>query len=272
MPAGWFRSLCLVGVVGVGVALLGGCREVGARRNIQEANKLYYAGKYEEAITLYDEALAAQPDLAIGWYNLALTHHALFSPGAKTPQNDAHAQAVIDALQKYRTHFPKDPDAVKYLLSTYMDWGHYEGAIEYFKQKLADNPNDLTAVAQLADIYQKAAKFAEAIEWHKKHAELDPKPDNKADAWYSIGVLDWRRLHDISLNPPGGAERVKIADEGLAWLQKANEIRKNHLATLAYLNLLYRERALGQDTSYARAVDTATAQVYYKQAKELQKK
>jgi tetratricopeptide (TPR) repeat protein len=144
--------------------------------------------------------------------------------------------------------------------------------VQYFLDKVKKNPGDLVAMAQLADIYQKAGKFKEAIEWHRKRGEMDPKPDNKADAWVSIGVLDWRRLHDISLAPNNGLERVAIADEGIAGLEKANELRKNHLSTLAYLNLLYRERAMGHDNSYARAVDTATAQVYYKQAKEAQKK
>jgi tetratricopeptide (TPR) repeat protein len=255
------------------VFLLGfavGCQEVGARRQIQEGNKRYYDGKYDEAIKEYSEALGVDKELGIGWYNLGLAHLALFAPGLKTPENEKHAQGAIDALSQYLRIEPTDTTARDYLLSTYIDSGHYEGAIQYFEAKLQKDPADIEAVAQLAQINQSAGKFDEAIKWHKKRAEMVATTDLKADSWYSIGVLDWRRLN----NHPEvtGAERVRIGDEGIGWLQKADSVRKAHSPTLSYLNLLYRERSAGTDASYARAVDTASAQVYYKLATEAAKK
>ncbi len=252
------------------IGLASGCTEVGARRDIQDANKLYYAGKYEEAIKKYDEALAAQPDLAIGWFNLGLAHLAMFSPGLKTPANEAHAQGTIKALQTYLKMMPADDQARDYLLSTFIDSGHYEGAIGYFEEKLAQNPNDLEAVGQLAHISTQAGNYDEAIKWHRKRAELSPAADAKADSWYSIGVLDWRRLYQ---HPEVvGLERLRIADEGIAWLQQADKTRGNHAATLSYINLLYRERAHASGASYARMADTASAVVYMKRAQEIAKK
>jgi tetratricopeptide (TPR) repeat protein len=247
-----------------------GCKEVGARHDIQEGNKLYYDGKYDNAIARYNEALSVQPDLAIGWFNLGLSHLALFAPGLKTPDNERHANGAIEALQKYLALEPKDMQARDYLLSTYIDSGHYEGAIKYFEVKLEKDPNDIEAVAQLAQINQQAGKYDEAIKWHKRRAEIVTTTDLKADSWYSIGVLDWRRLYQ---HPEvAGVERLRIADEGIGWLQKADEVRKNHSPTLSYLNLLYRERSTAHDASYARTVDMATAQVYYKAATEVAKK
>jgi tetratricopeptide (TPR) repeat protein len=136
-----------------------GCREVGARRDIQEGNKLYYAGKYEQAIARYNEALEVQPDLAIGWFNLALSHLALFAPGLKTPENEQHAQGAITGLQKYLSYFPGDKQAQDYLLSTFIDSGHYEGAIKFFEVRLEKNPNDIEAIAQLAHISSQAGSF-----------------------------------------------------------------------------------------------------------------
>jgi tetratricopeptide (TPR) repeat protein len=159
---------------------------------------------------------------------------------------------------------PDDLTARDYLLSTFIDAGRYEGAIKYFEDRLAKDANDVEAVAQLANINSQAGKWEAAIQWHAKRAELEPGIDAKADAWYSIGVLDWRRLN----NHPEvtGAERARIADEGLAWLQKADQARQDHGPTLSYLNLLYRERAMAHDASIARAVDLANAQSYYKRA------
>jgi len=255
------------------VFLLGfaiGCQEVGARHDIQEGNKLYYAGKYDDAIKRYTESLGVQKDLAIGWFNLGLAHLALFAPGLKTPENEAHAQGAIDALQHYLQLEPKDTQARDYLLSTFIDSGHYELAIKYFEAKLEKDPNDVDAVAQLAQLNQMASRYDEAIKWHKKKSEMVTSIDLKADSWYSIGVLDWRRLNNHA--EIQGPERVRIADEGIGWLQKADGARKAHSPTLSYLNLLYRERALGTDLSYARAVDTASAQVYYKAATDAAKK
>jgi tetratricopeptide (TPR) repeat protein len=247
-----------------------GCREVGARRDIQEGNKLYYASKYEQAVAKYREALAVQPDLAIGWFNLGLAYLANFAPGLKTEANEVHAKGAIECFEKYIAMVPTDVQAQDYLLGVYIDSGRYEGAIRFFEVKLEKNPADIESVAQLASISAQAAKYDDAIKWHKKKAEMVTTNDLKADSWYSIGVLDWRRLNghpDVM-----GAERARIADEGLAWLVQADKVRQHHSPTLSYLNLLYRERATAHGASYARAVDTTSAQVYYKLATEAAKK
>src|SRR5215831_9282358 len=260
----WSRKSSLLFPVVLLFSLAGGCQEIGARRDIQEGNKLYRDSKFEEAIARYKEALSVDKDLAFGWFNLGMAHLGLFGPGLKTPENEAHAKGAIDALQHYLQFFPQDTQARDFLLSTYIDSGHYEGAIQYFEVKLGKDPADIESIAQLAQINQQAGKFDDAIKWHKKRAEMVTVVDLKADSWYSIGVLDWRRLYR---HPEvEGPERVRIADEGIAWLQKADEARKGHSGTLSYLNLLYRERAEGFQTSYERAIDTASAQLYSKLA------
>jgi tetratricopeptide (TPR) repeat protein len=260
------RILCVFSLILVAGSVVG-CKEVGARRDIQEANKLYYATKYEEAIKLYDDALVASPQLAIGWYNLGLAHLALFSPGSKDPANDSHAKGAIVAFEKYLTLDPLDTDVSDKLIGTYIASGRWDGAIDFFAKKLEKNPNDVQAVSQLAQINTLAGRFDEAIRWHKKKADMATDPAAKADSWYTIGVVDWRRLNNHA--DVTGLDRARIADEGLAWLQQADAIRPDHAPTLSYLNLLYRERASSSDVSYARVVDTASAQVYYKRAVEL---
>jgi tetratricopeptide (TPR) repeat protein len=255
------------------VFLLGftiGCQEVGARHDIQEGNKLYYDGKYDDAIKRYKEALAVNPLLDVGWFNMGLAHLALFAPGLKTPENEKRAMGAIDALEHYLQLQPKDTQARDFLVSTYIDSGHYELAIQYFEKQYEKDPTSIESIAQLAQINQQAGKYDEAIKWFKKKGEMVKTLDEKADAWYSIGVLDWRRLNGHS--DIEGEARMKIADEGIGWLQKGDEARKGHSATLSYLNLLYRERALASEMSYGRVADTATSQYYYKLATEAAKK
>jgi tetratricopeptide (TPR) repeat protein len=252
-----------------GVGGLGGCDEVRARRNVQEGNKRYHDSKYEEAIKLYDDALASQPQLAIGWFNLGVAHFAIYQPGSKEAANDAHAVAAINALNKYVQLVPDDGQARNLLLKVFKDSGHYEGAIAYYTERLEKDPSKLDLLSEMAQTYVDAGKFDDAIVWYRKLIDADPSVDGKADALYRIGVMQWRRLNKHL--EVAGHERARIADEGLSALTEANELRKDHGGTLSYINLLYRERAWASEASYARAIDTASALSYEKQAKEAMK-
>lgn len=267
------NALVLVALVVAAVAL-GGCDEVKARRKIQQANKLYKANKYAEAIRVYQEALELQPDLATGWYNLALAHLALFVAGSTTPQNMAHADGAIQALTRYLELEPQDnancsepPCARNFLLSTYIDSGRYPKAIEFFERELAKNPRDTLALANIAKIYSDAGEFDRSYEWYGKLASAETTDEARANAFQQIGVLAFRRL----FNRPDveGADRARIADQGIAALQEAAKLRPNFADTYTYINLLYRQRALAHDVSYARAADVATAQVFMKKAMDL---
>jgi hypothetical protein len=263
------RKPYALGALIAAVLVAAGCEEVRARHEIQEGNKAYYSGEYEAAVARYEKGLSTAPHLAIGWYNLGLAHIALFAPGKKTPENEAHAQGAIKAFTEYLRLNPGDTQARDWLLSTYIDSGHYEGALAWFEERLSKNPRDLEALGQLAQINSQAGRYDESVKWHKKKAEADTTPDGRADAWYSIGVLEWRRLNNHA--DVQGDDRLKIADEGIAALAQADSIRKDHAPTLSYQNLLYRERALAHGASWARSIDTATAQIYYKRAVELNK-
>lgn len=270
--------------------LVAGCQEVKARRMIQEGNKLYRDNKYAAAITKYEAALKLAPQLETGWYNLALSHLGLFQAGVKTPENEAHALAAIGALNKFLELVPGDTDACEpktksdkkepeelqkrkpscarnFLLSTFIDSGHYEMAIEYFEKQLQGDPKNIIAISQIARIYADAGKFDEAVSWYKRLADAEDRPDEKANAWQAIGVMNWRRLYQH--NEVAGDERLKLADDGIAALQQAEKHRPNFVDTYAYTNLLYRQRSLGHDVSYARVVDTVTAEHYLKRALEL---
>ena len=265
------RHLCAWGAVVASLVVLtaGGCGQVGPRHQMQEANKLYFAGNYDGAISEYELALAKAPNVAVGWYNLGLCHLALFAPGLKSADNERHAKGAIDALKRYLELQPSDEKAREFLVSTYVQSGHFEGALDYFKGMLAKNPGDVTAMAKLADIYSRAGQFTEAIAWYRKRADLEPTALAKADAFEGIGGIAYKRLHD---HPElTGARRIEVADEGLAALQNADRLRKDFSRTLTFINLLYRERALGHESSLARSVDQATAQFYYKRALELAK-
>jgi tetratricopeptide (TPR) repeat protein len=251
------------------VLLVGGagCDEVRARRNIQEGNKKYQDSKYEEAVKLYDEALSSQPQLAIGWFNLGSAHFAIYQPGNDKPENVAHATAAANAFLKYVQMAPEDPDGRGMLIKVYKDSGNYEGVVKYYETQLEKDPNNLITISEIALAYVEAGKFDDGIKWYKRLIEVDPSNDGKGDTWYRIGTINFRRLNK---HPEvAGVDRQRIADEGLSALAEARTLRPNHADTLTFTNLLYRERALASEASYARAIDTAAALVYEKQSRAM---
>ena len=66
-----------------------------------------------------------------------------------------------------------------------------------------------------------------------------------------------------------GVDRVRLADRGLAALDRALKIDAEYAEALTYKNLIYRERARGHDDEKARERDMAQARSYYKQAMAL---
>lgn len=251
-----------------------GCSEVKARHRIQQGNKHYKDNQYADAVRTYEEALELAPQLATGWYNLALAHLALFTAGNKAQDNLAHADRAVEALTRYLELEPKDnntcaepPCARNFLLSTYIDSGRYPKVIEFFEGELGKNPKDTLAIANIAKTYRDAGEFDRAVTWYKKLAEAERTYDEKANAFCQIGVMSFLRL--LNHAEVMGEERARIADQGLKGLARALELRQNHADTYSYMNLLYRQRALAHGPSYVRVGEVATAQIHYKKALDL---
>ena len=57
---------------------------------------------------------------------------------------------------------------------------------------LAKDPNDLTALKQIASIDRNIKKLDEAKEYEKKVIAIAPKD---AEAYYTIGVVDWMQAY-----------------------------------------------------------------------------
>src|SRR6186997_1683480 len=90
-------------------------------------------------------------------------------------------------------------------------------AIQTFDKVLQRDPNNVTAVANLASIYQHDAQGMKAREYYMKNAELapmDPIP------FYAIGAVNWAMVADQN-NPMPPEERMKLVDEGLQYIDKA---------------------------------------------------
>ena len=159
-----------------------------------------------------------------------------------------------------------------------------EQAIEQYKHVLdmnAAREQKVNAAKGVASLYYNMKRFDEAKKYNHMVSDLDP---NDPDPYYSIGVIDWAVCYpprmeeraklgmkpDEELNPKNKDQKKVCEDlkvkngpaiqEGIDSLAKAIQIRPDYDDAMAYLNLMYRERAdVECDDLNARQEDLKTA-------------
>ena len=159
-----------------------------------------------------------------------------------------------------------------------------EQAIDQFQRVIDAHPSreqKVNSAKGIASLYFNMKKFDEAKKYNRMVSDLDP---NDADPYYSIGVIDWTQSYaprmeeraKLGLKPeehlnPKNKDQKKVCDdlrqknmpaiqEGIDNLKKAIELRPDYDDAMAYMNLMYREKAdLECDDLAARAEDLKTA-------------
>ena len=225
-----------------------GCNKLRARDQLNKGVNAYKNAKYEEAIDHIQNAVSLDPTLLNARLYLATAFAQQYIPGADSPENNKYA----------------------------------EEAIAEFKRVLDTNPpkeQKILALKGIASLYFNMKKMDEAKKYHEQVAALDP---NDPEVYYSIAVIDWTQAYQprlearakLGLKPTDDIKDKKtcadlkkaidsnqaVVEDGIAKLQKALELRPDYDDAMAYLNLLYRERAdLECDNPDARKADLKTA-------------
>ena len=206
-----------------------------ARMALNKGVQAFSSGDYVRAAERFEEAAGLDADLADARVYLAYSTMMQYTPGAEYQEN-------IDIANK---------------------------ALEGFKAVLEDDPENSTALQSIASLYFQMKEMELAKDWH--HKVLDLHPDAK-ESYYTIGVICWTQSYEPRLQfradigmrqeDPGpirtrgglnrsqrealvevGVEIVPVIDEGLQALERAIEIDPDYDDAMAYVNLLYRERA-----------------------------
>ena len=225
----------LTGKVAMAVALMAmllatsGCSKLLARDQLNKGVQAYKASHFESAVGNFRKAIELDPDLTVAKLYLATACVAQFVPGGDSPENKRWAEC----------------------------------AIEQYKRVLEDDKGNKSTLVLgtkgLASIYFNMKNFDEAKKYHEKAIELDPSdPEN----YYSVAVIDWTQSYlprmekrqelQLKLTDPIKDKKVCAelknlngarVEDGIQKLQKAIELRKDYDDAMAYLNLMYRERA-----------------------------
>src|SRR2546428_10175975 len=238
------RSSRLMTMVAVALTLLftSGCNKLRARDQLNKGVQAYKNAKYEEAISRFQQAVSLDPGLLNARLYLATAFAQQYIPGADTEDNNRMAQQAIDQ----------------------------------YKEVLKRDPKNINSVKGIAYLYLQMKRFNDAKEYYRKATELDP---NDPEPYYSVAVIDWTQTYQprmeerakLGLKPEEPLKDKKVCaalkqknganiQEGIDNLNKALQIRPDYDDAMAYMNLMYRERAdLQCDDPAARAADLKAA-------------
>jgi tetratricopeptide (TPR) repeat protein len=235
------ESLLLVAVL-MGVS---GCNKLKARSDLNKGVQAYKSAKYDQAISFFKDAVDLDPSLVNARLYLATAYAQQFVPGVDSPDNNKSAEAAIDQYQQVLKLQPAREQQI----------------------------NSLKGIAYL---YLQMKKFDQAKEYYRKAIDLDP---NDPELDYSIAVIDWTQVYqprmqlwaEQGLKPTDELKSAKACqqlkqsnedkvNEGLQLLEKAVKMRPEYPDAMAYLNLLYREKAhIDCGDPEARQADLKTA-------------
>jgi tetratricopeptide (TPR) repeat protein len=258
-----------------------GCSELRARQLGREGNRHFKEGDYRAAVRSYEASEQRYP-LPVVALNKGLACRQLLLPGAKSPENERAVECALAAFKNLKNLSPSDARADQLYLQTLFDADRFDQLARIFEADLAKSPNDPAAINGLVQVYSRWGRWDEALRWTIERAKRRP---NDAEAHYAVGVFIYNRLFEKGGGPdksgfdprptaepkpspafgPGdivGAERTRLADEGIAHLEKALQLRANYADAMTYLGLLYRQKSFAyfaQPDQWQAAVDAAEA-------------
>jgi len=202
-----------------------GCDRLRARDQLNKGVAAYKNARYEQAIENFKNAVALDDSLKNAKLYLATAYAQQYIPGVDSPENLQNATSAIDQ----------------------------------YKSVLQQDPKNVNSIKGIAYLYLQMKKFEDAKDYYRKAVALDP---NDPEAYYSVGVIDWTQAYQprmeerakIGLRPDEPLKDKKLCaklrdengnviQDGLDNLNKAIQIRQDYDDAMAYLNLLYREKA-----------------------------
>lgn len=207
----------------------------------------YRSGKYDEAIRHFERCVALAPENTVAHLYLATAYAQQYIPGADTHDNNRFAEQAIDQYQHV----------------------------------LDGNPASSTRISSvkgIAYLYLQMKRFDDSKKYYRMAADLDPDdPEN----YYSMGVIDWTQTYvprqemraELGMKPADALSakdkracaetkerNTVLVQEGIDNLNKALQLRPDYDDAMAYMNLMYCERADIQcEDPAAREADLKTA-------------
>jgi len=193
----------------------------------------YRNSHYQEAMQHFRKAADLDPSQMNAHLYLATACVSQYIPGVDSPENKQFAD---DAIEQYRIVLDSD----------------------------TREQQRISSAKGIGYLYLNMKSWDEAKKYYRIASDMDP---NDPENFYSLGVIDWTVCYSarmearaqLKLRPeehldPNQPEQRKICDElqaknlssiedGISNLKKAIDLRPDYDDAMAYINLMYRERA-----------------------------
>jgi tetratricopeptide (TPR) repeat protein len=260
--------LFLSAIVLAALAAGAGCNKLRARDKLNKGVTAYKNAQFDVAIEDFKTARELDPTLTNAQLYLATAYASQYIPGAPSPENIRYGEQAVAEFKKILDQDPDNLSAIDGI-----------GSILY---NMGGTPYD-------------ANKLKESKSYHEKHIEISP---NEPEPYYWVGVIDWamsfranrdmrdeynktakvkKQVKENDPLPPAlarqfAAQYGSLVDEGIARIQKAIELRPDYDDAMAYLNLLYRQKADMETSSVARAEDLQKADELVDKVKAIKQK
>jgi tetratricopeptide (TPR) repeat protein len=243
-----------------------GCDKLRARDKLNKGVQAFKGGQFDLAVEDFKQAKDLDPNLTNARLYLATAYANQYIPGAPSDDNIRMGKQ----------------------------------AIAEFQQVLDKDANNLSAIDGIGSIIYNmggtpfdAKKLEESKTYHQRHITLKPQDP---EPYYWIGVIDWslayrgnkdmreeynktakKQIKDTDPMPPPLATQFQqkygaIVDEGIKNLQMAIDRRPEYDDAMAYLNLLYRQKADMETTADARNNDLKMADDLVDKVKAIKQK
>ncbi len=230
-------------------ALAPGCNKLKARDQLNKGVQAFRNAQFAQSINHFQRAVSLDPSLINARLYLATAYAQQYVPGGDSPDNIKMGNQAIQA----------------------------------FEDVLKMDPKNTSALSSIAQIYYNMKDFDKAKSFQEQLLQIDP---NNPDTYYWIGVLDYypclqnqmKMRRDLNLLSPKDPKHPDIlptlpekaraalqdqngalVDDGMKSLQKAIDLRPNYSDAMAYLNLMYRQKADLETESSAREDDLKQA-------------
>ncbi len=241
-----------------------GCNKLKARDELNKGVAQYKSAKFERAIEHFKRAIELDPELLNARVYLATAYASQYIPGAPSEENIRMGEQAIREFEKVLEVDPNNLSAIDGIGSLLFNMGGNP-----FKPEL----------------------LRRSREFHMRHIEI--KPDDP-EPYYWVGVIDWtlayrankelraeynnrnprRQVKDadplpLSLRDDFAQLHGEVVDEGIRHLEKAIELNPQYDDAMAYLNLLYRQKADQVTSEAEREQYIAKAEALVDKVKEV---
>lgn len=211
--------------------------------------------QYAQAAEHFQAATQVDPSCADAWLYLGNAYKQQYIPGAESPENLAMAEKAREQYQKVLDQQPENQQAMESIALLYFNQKKLDDAQVWYEKLTVVNSDSKVAFYTLAVIAW--TRSSQAV------AEARTKMGMKAE--------DPGPLKDAAVRQTLRAKYLAVLQEGIDHLNRAVEIEAEYDDAMAYLNLVYREKADLENTPEEYQEDIAKADEWRQKALEIKK-